>query len=301
MPTFTDLPTYIYGAGDVGLPGNDYANDRELIRIVAENNNWLHASPDYGGGVAGGTFKFLRKACDDLGVKPKMILKLFIAGYDSGAPATTDDPVRNVHETLEVLGKDQIEIAQIWGSDRFYDDIREGGPISTALQQLRADGLVAKYAFQLDSGVSADQWALIQDIVDGYMMYLNAVERDASNEVSGLLQQSGAEVISLRALARIFVEYETWDAETTPMPNYTHPDTRQRVEDLKRIYERSGCKDWVEFNMSFRRAFPNVVSTIGMTTKPPHLNRYLEADKETQPMQYDLAADISALQEKWYA
>ena len=28
MP-FTNLPTYIYGAGDVGLPDHDYENDRE--------------------------------------------------------------------------------------------------------------------------------------------------------------------------------------------------------------------------------------------------------------------------------
>lgn len=297
------LSSYVYGAGDVGLPGNDYENDRELIRIVAENNSWLHASPDYGGGGgAGGTFRFLRRACDDLSVRPNMILKLFIDGYESGAPATTDDPVRNIRETLEILGRDKVEVAQIWGSDRLYDDFAGDGPITTALRQLRDDGLVGAYAFQLDPKVTPTQWEALQgSVVDGYMFYLNTIERDVDNEVYRLLSASGAEIISLRALGRIFVDYASWNSETAPIPAYTHPEMPRRVDALKSIYERCGCGDWVEFNMAFRRALPDVKATIGMTTKPAHLHRYLEADQQARPMAAALAEEICALQAEWYA
>lgn len=299
---FDGLAGYVYGAGDVGLPGHDYEHDRELIRIVAVNGNWLHASPDYGGaGNAGGTFRFLRKACDDLGVRPRMILKLFIEGYESGAPATTSDPVRNIRETLDVLGRDSVEIAQIWGSDRLYRDFGNGGPISETLDLLRDDGLVGRYAFQLTPEVTVEQWQTLQgSVVDGYMFYLNVIERNVSNQVYPLLVNSGAEIISLRALGRIFVDYDSWDSKTTPMPKYTHPDTPRRVEELKNSYERSGCRDWLGFNTAYRRALPNVVSTIGMTTRAQHLHAYLEADRITKPMAAELAGEISALQEVWY-
>ncbi len=146
------------------------------------------------------------------------------------------------------------------------------------------------------------QWEALQDsVVDGYMFYLNAIERDVNNDVYRLLSASGAEIISLRTLGRVFVDYASWNSETTPVPAYTHPELPRRVDALKSIYERCGCRDWVEFNMAFRRALPNVVATIGMTTKPAHLHRYLEADQQVRPMAAALAEEICALQAEWYA
>ncbi len=301
-----DLSFYAFGTGDVGQPAFDAKNDGDLVRIALEAGAWLHGSPDYGGsGNAGGSFRFLRQAFDETNLatdlRSRMILKLFISGYESGAPGTTDDVRANLEAMRGSLGFERLDIAQIWGGEDLFVDFREHGPRWQALGELKEAGLVGSYVFQLTPSIAAkDVELLAASPVDGYIFYHNVIEREVNNEVHELLVRKKADVIALRTLGRVYVDYTQWDSRTAKVHRYAHGDTAARVDALKGIFERSGCRDWLHFNMCFLKSVPNVRSTVGMTTNPRHLEANLEAARSCLPLDAALAEEIHSLHQKWY-
>ncbi|MCD6417058.1 MAG: aldo/keto reductase [Planctomycetes bacterium] len=299
-----NVSSYIYGAGDVGLPGYDWENDFELVRLATEAGVWIHSSPNYGGqDNAGGTIRFLRECFDKLGARVPMILKLYIKGYEGWVEGTTSDPRLNVEDMCSILGMDRVDIGQIWASDKLLTDLPERGPVYQVLNELRDEGAVGHYFYQLEPSSKTSEIELLLEsgVVDGFMYYHNVIERDVSNDVYDLLAARGTPQIALRSFGHTIVDYATWDSATALTHPNASPETIERVDALRQPFEESGCGDWVEFCMGFAASLPTVLGTIGSTTKPEHLRANLAADQAAEPLEQKVIDMIEALQREWYA
>lgn len=297
------ITQYIYGTGDVGLKGYTQENDLELLRIAIEAGIWLHSSPDYGGGegnVTGGTYHFLRQSFDTLGPPAGMVSKLFIKGYDGWLHGTSNDLRTNAEDTCRILNIEQLPVAQIWGDEEVVADLREQGTIYKTLEKIKRDGLVGQYVWQLSLDVTAEQFEVIDTVVDGYIFYYNVIERETRNGVYDMLTERNRPIIALRTLGRMFVDYTTWESNTVDVHKYANQETPARVDALKDIYLASGCSSWLDFSMSFNKSIPQTLGTIGMTNKPSHLHDYLGAAESSTGMNAELSRQMMALQREWY-
>ena len=282
-----DLPRYTFGAGDVGCPGGDAKIETELVRMAIEAGLWFHCSPQYGGrGREGGTFRFLRRVFDEAGRRPRMIVKLTCP--------TPEAAREDSQATLRALGLERIDIAQIVGEYiDFTEDFRRQGPRWEMFRKLKDEGLVGNYLCEIYPSNYAHALDVVgDDRVDGYIFYQNILERNVSDELNSLLAEKQADIVALRTLARVYIDFAKWDSRTADLPERVDP---AHMEALKPLFERSGCRDWLQFAMWFALSLPQVKTTIGATTNPEHLAAYIRAAEEFQPLEADLVSEIGAL------
>jgi aryl-alcohol dehydrogenase-like predicted oxidoreductase len=289
------LPLTSFTFGCMSLGNSDGLDDiRAQIRVVRaamDAGVSFHASREYAGG---GAFVIMRHAFDeDRARVPKIILKI---RCDHALLLKFD-----VEDALHRLNIGRIDVAQLCRAkhDRrpVVDDFLAKGEMWNICQELKNEGKVGAFVMEIFESFSPDAIRAVQaGLFPAYIFYFSPGERQASNALFDLLEQRQTPILSLRTLCGGIL-----DPKRIAQIRERNPDDRAiaRFEALRPIYEKSGAANWAEFSMSFLKSFPQLLTTIAGTSREPHLNELLEADRTSRPMAAPLADEIKALHRAW--
>lgn len=283
----TDITPYVYGTtrlGDDKIPFDDRV---KVARSAMDADIWFHTSHTYGDAL-----KVLRAAFDQEPAKiPKLIVKIGWSNINE---------LRDViHQNIDPLGLNGLELGQLCLSGALADDYANGGKCYEVFEQIKQDGLVKRFVLEVFPWTS--QYALKalrggypQGIVDGYIFYLNPLQRFASNELWNEIVERNEPIIAMRTVSGGNV-HRLRDVPGAAWKEYL----QQRAVEVAPIFERSGIPSWTEFCVRFGHSFPQVRATVGSTSQPERLQEFLNAAKNIQPLPEDIVKEISALQTRW--
>ncbi len=283
----TDLSPYIYGTTRLGDDKISFDDRVKVARAAMAADIWFHTSHTYGDAL-----KVLRVAFDEERTKvPKLIVKI---GW------TNVNELRDViHQNIDPLGLDSLELGQLCLSGALADDYANGGKCYEVFNQIKQEGLVKRFVLEVFPWTShfalkALHGGYPQGIVDGYIFYLNPLQRFASNELWDELLNRNQPIISMRTVSGGNV-YRLRDVPGAAWKEYL----QQRAVEIAPIFERSGIKSWTEFCVRFAHSFSQVRATVGSTSQPERLQEFLDAAKNIQQLPEDILKEIIALQYRW--
>ena len=282
-----DLPPYIYGTtrlGDEKVPFDDRVN---VARAAMEGTTWFHTSHTYGNAL-----QVLRAAFDqDRTRVPRLIAKI---GWSK-----IEELRQVIHQNIDPLGLDTLELGQLCLSGDLAEDYANGGNSYELFSQLKQEGLVKCFVLEVfpwtsDVAFRALRAGYPEGIVDGYIFYLNPLQRFASNQLWDMLVRREEPMIAMRTVAGGNI-YKLRD-----MPGYAwKPYLQQRAAEVAPIFERSGIRNWTEFCVRFAHSFPQVRATVGATSHIEHLNEFLAAAQNIELLPRDILDEITHLQYRW--
>jgi aryl-alcohol dehydrogenase-like predicted oxidoreductase len=284
----SDLTPYVYGTtrlGDGQIPFEDRV---KIARLAMDAGLWFHTSHTYGDAL-----KVLRAAFDqDPRRIPRLIVKIGWSNIDE-----LRDVIR---QNLEPLGLKSLDLGQLCLSGPLAAEFASGGACYEAFTQLRKEGLVKRFVLEVfpwtsDVALKALRGGHPEGIVDGYIFYLNPLQRFASNELWDLLVERNEPVIAMRTVSGGNVH------RLRDVPGAAwKPYLQQRAAELAPIFERSGIAGWTEFCVRFAHGFPQVRATVGATARPENLREFLAAaGQDIQPLPANLQQEIVKLQRRW--
>lgn len=283
----TDISPYVYGTtrlGDLQIPFEERVS---VARMAMDAGVWFHTSHTYGNAL-----EVLRVAFDqDRARTPKLIVKLI---------GSTIDEIREViHHNLEPLGMDSLALGQLCLGGKLAEEFATGGACYKAFEQIRAEGLVQRFVVEVFPWTSQMSLKAIQGgyptgIVDGYIFYLNPLQRFATNALWELIASRDEAVIAMRTVAGGPV-HRLRDVPGAAWKQYL----QKRAVEVAPVYERSGISGWTEFCVRFAHSFPQVRATVGSTGRPENLREFLRAAQNIQPLPRDIVEEISRLQHRW--
>ena len=282
-----DLTPYIYGTtrlGDGSIPFEDRV---KLARAAMDAGVWFHTSHTYGNAL-----EVLRAAFDqDRQRVPKLIVKL---GWTT--MAEFKDVIR---QNLEPLGLDSLDLGQLCLSGELAEQFASGGACYEEFAQMKADGLVKRFVVEVfpwssAASLNALRGGYLPGIVDGFIFYLNPLQRFASNPLWDEIVARNAPVIAMRTVAGGPVH------KLRDIPGFAWKEyLRERAAEVAPIFERSGVPGWTEFCVRFAHSFPMVRATVGSTGRMENLHEFLEAAKDIQPLSQDIVDEIVRMQYRW--
>ncbi|HSJ88530.1 MAG TPA: hypothetical protein VK909_15065 [Anaerolineales bacterium] len=283
----TDLSSYIYGTtrlGDDKIPFDERVN---TARAAMNANVWFHTSRAYGNAL-----EVLRAAFDqDRPHVPKLIAKI---GWQD------INELRGViHENIDPLGLNSLDIGQLCLSGPLGEDFATGGECYELFSQFKQEGLVQRFVLEVFPWTSHIAFRAIQGgysdgVVDGYIFYLNPLQRFPSNELWDLLVEREEPMIAMRTVAGGDI-YKLRD-----VPGYAwKPYLQQRAAEVAPIFERSRVASWPDFCVRFAFGFPQVRATVGSTSQIDRLNEFLKATENIEPLPADIQNEIIQLQYRW--
>lgn len=284
----SDLPPYIYGTTRLGDDTVPREQRLAMARAVLDEGLWIHTSDQYGGALP-----VLGEAIADRPEAPSTIVKI--------GGGTADDVRATILANTGPLGVDGVTLGQlspVAGLDRSFAD--GDAAVLDALRELKAEGLVGRYVLELfpwtsEAPLAALRAGHLDDLVDGFILYINPLQRFASNPMWDELQTRGAALISMRTVAGNDVH------ALRDVPGAAwRPYLRDRAAEVAPIFDRSGVPTWGEFCVRFALGLPGVRTTVGSTLSREHLNSYLaQTDEAVEPLPSDLVEEIQALQRRW--
>lgn len=283
----TDLPFFVYGTTRLGDAQMPFPDRVRMARLAMDAGIWFHTSHTYGNAL-----EVLRAAFDqDRAKVPKLIVKL-IAG--------SMEELRSVlRQNLEPLGLDHLELGQLCLGGGLAEDFARGGDCYGELAKLRAEGKVRRFVLEVfpwtsDVALRALRGGYREGIVDGCILYLNPLQRFASNELWDLIQQRRVPVLALRTVAGGNVH------RLRDVPGAAwKPYLQERAVEVAPIFERSGISSWTEFCMRFARSFPEVRATIGATSRAENFKEFMATKDLTQPLSREIVEAIVKLHYRW--
>jgi aryl-alcohol dehydrogenase-like predicted oxidoreductase len=282
------ISRFVFGTtrlGDAQLP---HADRVRMARAAMDAGVWFHTSHTYGDALS-----VLRTAFDeDRARVPKLVYKI---GWND---------VRELRETirlqLDALGLEHMDMGQLCLGGALAEELRTGGPCSGAFRQLREEGLVRSLVLEVFPWTSASpldalRRGLLDGVVDGFIFYLNPLQRFASNALWDELQARGTPILALRTVGGGDVH------RLRDVPGAAwKPYLQARAAEVAPIYERSGCASWPEFCARFALGLPHVQATIGATSRPEHLQELLAAVRDAiPPLPADLVSRLLLLHRSW--
>lgn len=284
--TATRLPgltRYVYGTTRLGDDSLPFGERTAVARAAIESGAALHTSHSYGDAL-----QVLRAALDqDRTQIPPMIYKI---GWDSV------DQIREViGQNIGPLGLSHMAVGQLCLGGDLAQQLRTGGPACAGLRGLKDEGLVGRFVLELwpwnsDVAVDALRGGFADGLIDGYIFYLNPLQRFVSDALWDLLRERGSTIVAMRTVAGGSVERTREHG-----PDYL----RARAAQIAPVYARSGCASWTEFCARFALGYAQVVSTVGSTSHPARLREFLAAAEAATPLPPDIQAEIEALQRAW--
>ncbi len=283
----TDLSPYIYGTtrlGDEHIPFDDRVS---IARAAMDAGVWFHTSHTYGDAL-----KVLRVAFDqDRARVPKLIVKL---GWSTIAELRD-----MIHQNLDPLGLDSLDLGQLCLGGQLAEEFASGGPCYDEFARLQDEGLVKRFVVEVfpwtsEAPLKALRAGYPEGIVDGYIFYLNPLQRFASNALWDLLIERNEPIVAMRTVSGGPVHWLR-DVPGAAWKDYL----QQRAVEIAPIFERSGIASWTTFCVRFAHSFPQVRATVGATARPEHLQAFLAAKEDIRPLPQDIVAEISALQRRW--
>ena len=278
------LTRYIYGTTRLGDESITFEDRVAVTRAAIDTGSALHTSHTYGDAL-----QVLNAAFDqDRSHIPPFIVKI---GWDSVAQ------VREViRQNLEPLGLTHLPVGQLCFGGALAEQYRAGGSENDGLRRLKADGLVGRFVQEIwpwnsDVAVDAIRAGHNEGIVDGYIFYLNPLQRFASEELWNLLQERGETIIAMRT---------TCGGSLNGIREWGPDYLKARAAQMAPVFERSGCASWPEFCIRFALGCPLVVSTVGATSQIQNLQELVEEVRAATPLPAGVQAEIEQLQRDWY-
>jgi predicted aldo/keto reductase-like oxidoreductase len=282
-----DISPYVYGTTRLGDDKIRFAERVTVARTAMDADFWFHTSHTYGDAL-----KVLRAAFDPERTKvPKLIVKI---GWNH------IDELRDViHQNIDPLGLDGLELGQLCLSGALADDYANGGKCYEVFKQIKQEGLVNRFVLEVFPWTShialkALRGGYPQGIIDGYIFYLNPLQRFAANELWDEIVNRDEPIIAMRTVSGGNV-HRLRDVPGAAWKEYL----QQRAVEVAPIFESSGVKSWTEFCMRFGHSFPQVRATVGSTSNPERLYEFLDAAQNIQPLPEEIMKEITALQVRW--
>jgi hypothetical protein len=270
--------------GDSGIPREERL---KVARAAMDSGVWFHTSHTYGDAleVLGEAF-----AAEPAKIPP-LIVKI---GWDNV------NQLRGViEENLKPLGLSGIQLGQLCLGGELAEDFARGGDCYKTFQQLKDEGLVQGYVVEAfpwtsDAPLKALKAGYTEGIIDGFIFYLNPLQRFASNALWDELLARKQNIIAMRTVSGGPVH------SLRDVPGFAWKDYLQkRAAEVAPIFERSGVATWTEFCVRFAHGFPLVRATVGASGKLNNLNAFLAAKENLSPLPADIMDEISALQRRW--
>lgn len=283
----TGLPPYIYGTTRLGDEKIPFDERVKVARAAMQGVDWFHTSHTYGDAL-----QVLRAAFDqDRTRVPKLIVKI---GWSHTAELR--DVIR---QNIDPLGLDGLELGQLCLSGSLAEDYANGGECYEMFSRIKQEGLVNRFVLEVFPWTSAVALKALragypEGIVDGYIFYLNPLQRFASNELWHMLVQRDEPMISMRTVSGGNIH------KLRDVPGYAWKEyLQQRAMEVAPIFERSGIQSWTEFCVRFAHGFPQVRATVGATSHIENLNEFLTAAEKIEPLPRDVQDEITQLQSRW--
>lgn len=285
----TDVTPYIYGTTRLGDDQIPFDSRIAIALAAMDTGVWFHTSHTYGDAM-----EVLRNAFDqDRSKVPKLIVKLI-----GSSPAEIREVVR---QNLEPLGLESLEVGQLClGLEgQLANELAGGDGSYEALAALKDEGLVKRFVLEVFPGTSpvalgALHSGNVQHLIDGYIFYLNPLQRFASNELWDLLVERNEPIIAMRTVAGGPV-HRLRDVPGAAWQDYL----QKRAAEVAPIFERSGVESWTEFCVRFAHSFPQVRATVGATARRENLAEFLGAVKQIKPLPQSLVEEITRLHYRW--
>jgi len=286
-PALNGITRYIYGTTRLG---DDKIPHKERIKIAhaaMDAGVWFHTSRMYGNAleVLGEAF------AEEPSKVPKLIIKI---GWDN------INQIRGViEENLKPLGLAGMQLGQLCLGGELAEDFAGGGNCYRVFQDLKDEGLVQGFVAEAfpwtsDALLRALRGGYTESIVDGFIFYLNPLQRFASNALWNEIVKKNQPIIAMRTVSGGPV-HNLRDVPGFAWKNYL----QKRAVEVAPIFEKSGVKSWTEFCVRFAHSFPLVIATVGSTSKIENLNEFLTAKDNFMPLPENIMQEISALHEKW--
>jgi predicted aldo/keto reductase-like oxidoreductase len=282
-----EMTPYIYGTtrlGDDSIP----REERIKVACAAMNTGvWFHTSRMYGDAL-----EVLGEAFAEEPTKvPKLIIKI---GWDNV------NQLRGViEENLKPLGRDGMQLGQLCLGGELANDFANGRHCYRVFQDLKDEGLVQGYVVEAfpwtsEPPLRALRAGYTEGIVDGFIFYLNPLQRFASNALWDEIVERNQPIIAMRTVSGGPVH------RLRDVPGYAWKEYLQkRAVEVAPIFEKSGIKSWTEFCVRFAHSFPQVKATVGSTSKIENLNEFLSVKDNIEPLPENIIREIKTLQYKW--
>ncbi len=278
---------YIYGTTRLGDEKVPWAERLKAARAAMNSGVWFHTSRAYGNAL-----EVMAEAFREEPAKiPKLIIKI---GWDN------IDQLRGViEENIRPLGLSGVQLGQLCLGGELGQDFANGGSCYKVFRELKDEGLVQGYVVEAfpwtsDPPLKALRAGYTQGIVDGFIFYLNPLQRFASNALWDEIVARNQPVIAMRTVSGGPVH------QLRDVPGFAWKEYLQkRAVEVAPIFERSGIKSWTEFCIRFAFSFPQVRATVGSTSKVENLNQFLSAAQHITPLPEDIVQEIVAMQYRW--
>jgi len=281
------ITPFIYGTTRLGDDKIPFEERLRTARAAMNSGLWFHTSRAYGNAL-----EVLAKAFSENPERiPKLIIKI---GWNN------INQLRGViEENLKPLGLEGMQLGQLCMEGELAEDFANGGNCYKIFSDLKAEGLVQGYAVEVfpwtsDAPLRALRAGYTKGIVDGFIFYLNPLQRFAANELWDEITGRNENIIAMRTVSGGNI-YKLRDE-----PGYAWKEYLQkRAAAAAPIFEKSGVKNWTEFCVRFAFSFKQVKATVGSTAKIENLNEFLSAKENIIPLPEEIVKEFEALHYKW--
>jgi predicted aldo/keto reductase-like oxidoreductase len=285
--TLTDLSPYVYGTTRLGDAKIAFPDRVKIAREAMSAGVWFHTSHTYGNAL-----EVLKAAFDQA---PREIPKLI---YKIGWSNITE--LREViQQNLGPLGLESMDLGQLCLGGDLAGQFASGGECYEEFQRLKREGLVKRLVLEVFPWTSTAPLAALKagyprGVIDGYIFYLNPLQRFVSNELWDLLTEQKAPIVAMRTVSGGNV-HRLRDVPGAAWKEYL----QQRAVEVAPIFERSGVQSWSEFCVRFAHSFPQVRATVGASSRSENLQEFLAASRNIAPLPQDVVSAITRLQQRW--
>jgi predicted aldo/keto reductase-like oxidoreductase len=283
----TDLSKYVYGTTRLGDAKIPFADRVKIARSAMNAGIWFHTSHQYGNAL-----EVLRAAFDeDRKHVPKMFFKI---GW-----STIQELRDMIRQILDALAVDHMDIGQLCLGGELAEQFRTGGKCYDEFRKIRDEGLVNRFVVEVfpwtsETPLEALRAGYPKGVVDGWIFYLNPLQRFASNELWDEIQKRNEPIVAMRTVSGGNV-HRLRDVPGAAWKDYL----RARAVEVAPLFEKSGVKSWTEFCVRFAYSFPLVRTTVGATSRQENLDEFLNAAKNPKPLPSEIVQQIVKLQYRW--
>ena len=283
----SDLSQFVYGTTRLGDEKFFFEDRVNVARAAMQSGVWFHTSHTYGNAL-----DFLRTAFDqDRSNVPNLIIKI---GWND------INELRNViHQNIDPLGVESLSIGQLCLGGQLAEEFANGGNCYREFEEIKRSGLVKRFVVEVfpwtsQMSLKAIRGGYTEGIVDGFIFYLNPLQRFASNELWDLFHERNEPMIAMRTVSGGPVH------SLRDIPGFAWKEYLQkRAVEIAPIFEKSRINSWTEFCVRFAHSFPLVRTTVGSTARVEYLNEYLTAIKQIEPLPKEIVEEIVKLQYRW--
>jgi len=256
-----------------------------IARLAMNAKVWFHTSDQYGEAL-----QVLRTAFEqDAPHIPPVIVKI---GWES-----VEQIREQILKQIGALGLRKMDIGQLCLGGSLAEEFKTGGACYEGLLALKAEGIVDRFVLECwpwssDVPLAALRAGHAGRLIDGFIFYLNPLQRFVTNELWDWLLAEDLAIVAMRTVAGGSV-YRMRD--TPGAPEYL----RLRAAQVAPIFERSGCVTWTEFCVRYSLGFSQVRSTVGSTGNSSNLGEFFNSVSHEAALDPGIQAEVVALQRTW--